>query len=70
MINADITIRSDITVEQLIELYDSVGLKYMAPENIATKKDKSRFKANKTAKNANRSIYKGKGSKGGPRRSS
>jgi 23S rRNA pseudouridine2605 synthase len=56
----------DLTEEQLIKLYESVGLKYETEAKRSLKKDKSRFKANKTAKNANRSIYKGKG---GPRRS-
>lgn len=54
----------DLTEKELTELYQSVGLKYTAQGNDSKKKDKSRFKANKTAKNANRSVYKGKGPRG------
>jgi 23S rRNA pseudouridine2605 synthase len=54
----------DLTEDEMIALYESVGLKYVTEENRPAKKDKSRFKANKTAKNANRSVYKGKGAKG------
>lgn len=56
----------DLNVEQLKELYESVGLKYVTEEIPQPKKDKSRFKANKTAKQVNRSIYKGKGGKSAP----
>lgn len=48
----------DLTEKETIDLYNSVGLKYIIPE---PKKDKSRFKDNMTAKNANRMVYKGKG---------
>lgn len=48
----------DLTEKEMLALYKSVGLTYVAPE---PKKDKSRFKNNATAKKANRNIYKGKG---------
>ena len=48
----------DLTEKETIDLYKSVGLEYIIPE---PKKDKSRFKDNMTAKNANRMVYKGKG---------
>lgn len=48
----------DLTEKEMIELYQSVGLSYTVED--VQKKDKSRFKANKTAKNANRTVYKGK----------
>jgi 23S rRNA pseudouridine2605 synthase len=51
----------DITEKELQDLYESVGLKYEVVESI--KKDKSRFKANHTAKTAKRSVYKGKPSR-------
>lgn len=60
----------DLTEGQMTKLYESVGLKYITQANLPHKKDKSRFKANKTAKNANRSIYKGKGAKGSSSRGS
>ena len=50
----------DLTEKEMLALYKSVGLKYVVDET--AKKDKSRFKANMTSKNANRSIYKGKSS--------
>ena len=53
----------DLTENEMKKLYESVGLKYILDDNSSSKKDKSRFKANKTAKNANRSVYKGKGTK-------
>ena len=43
---------------EMVTLYESVGLKFV----VTPKKDKSRFKANMTTKNANRSVYKGKSS--------
>lgn len=49
----------DLTDSEMSALYESVGLKYTQLSE-APKKDKSRFKANKTAKTANRAIYKGK----------
>lgn len=52
----------DLTEKEMEQLYDSVGLKYI-PQEVTPKKDKSRFKANKTAKNANRAVYKGKSSR-------
>jgi len=52
----------DLTEKEMLQLYESVGMKYI-PQEVTPKKDKSRFKANKTAKNANRSVYKGKGSR-------
>ena len=52
----------DLTEKEMEQLYNSVGLKYI-PLDLTPKKDKSRFKANMTAKNANRSVYKGKGSR-------
>lgn len=52
----------DLTEKEMELLYSSVGLKYI-PLDLTPKKDKSRFKANLTAKNANRSVYKGKGSR-------
>ena len=52
----------DLTEKEMELLYSSVGLKYI-PLDLTPKKDKSRFKANMTAKNANRSVYKGKGSR-------
>ncbi|MCW8901547.1 MAG: pseudouridine synthase [Gammaproteobacteria bacterium] len=52
----------DLTDKEMEQLYTSVGLSYI-PEEVTPKKDKSRFKANKTAKNANRAVYKGKGSR-------
>ena len=48
----------DLTGKEMIALYKSVGLNYVAAE---PKKDKSRFKGNMTAKKANRLVYKGKG---------
>ena len=48
----------DLSDKEMETLYKSVGLKYEASDT--QKKDKSRFKANMTAKNANRTIYKGK----------
>lgn len=50
----------DLTEKEMSSLYDSVGLKYIVDDT--PKKDKTRFKANMTAKNANRSVYKGKSS--------
>ena len=50
----------DLTSKEMQALYQSVGLEYTVEE--MPKKDKSRFKANKTAKTANRSVYKGKSS--------
>ena len=55
----------DLTEKEMQALYQSVGLEYIINES--PKKDKSRFKANKTSKTANRSVYKGKSS-GGNRR--
>ena len=52
----------DLTEQEMQSLYESVGLKYTVVDT--QKKDKSRFKANKTAKAANRSVYKGKSSRG------
>ncbi len=52
----------DLTEQEMQTLYESVGLKYTVVDT--QKKDKSRFKANKTAKTANRSVYKGKSSRG------
>ncbi len=52
----------DLTEQEMQSLYESVGLKYTVVDT--QKKDKSRFKANKTAKTANRSVYKGKSSRG------
>jgi 23S rRNA pseudouridine2605 synthase len=52
----------DLTEQEMQSLYESVGLKYTVVD--IQKKDKSRFKANKTAKAANRSVYKGKSSRG------
>ena len=52
----------DLTEQETQSLYESVGLKYTVVD--VQKKDKSRFKANKTAKAANRSVYKGKSSRG------
>lgn len=49
----------DLDDKEIATLYQSVGLEYIPPVE-TMKKDKSRFKANKTAKTANRSIYKGK----------
>ena len=46
----------DLTEQEMIALYKSVGLNYVIPE---PKKDKSRFKPNQ---NSNRSVYKGKSS--------
>lgn len=51
----------DLTNKEMLSLYQSVGLKYIIDD--APKKDKSRFKASKTAKNANRLVYKGKSSR-------
>ncbi len=48
----------DLSDKEMQVLYKSVGLNYEITEKV--NKDKSRFKANKTAKNANRSMYKGK----------
>jgi len=50
----------DLTEKEMDALYKSVGLKYEVVETV--KKDKSRFKANMTSKNANRAVYKGKSS--------
>ena len=50
----------DLTDKEMLELYKSVGLTYITDET--PKKDKSRFKANATAKKTNRSAYKGKSS--------
>ena len=50
----------DLTEKEMIAIYKSVGLNYVSPE---PKKDKSRFKDNMTLKQANRTIYKGKGRK-------
>jgi len=50
----------DLTDAEMETLYKSVGLKYEVVDK--TKKDKSRFKANMTSKNANRAVYKGKSS--------
>ncbi len=52
----------DLTEQEMQSLYESVGLKYTVVD--IQKKDKSRFKANKTAKATNRSVYKGKSSRG------
>jgi len=48
----------DLSEQEIIELYKSVGLTYNIPE---PKKDKSRFKNNAPSNKSNRSIYKGKG---------
>ncbi len=48
----------DLSEKEIASLYKSVGLKYHVDETI--KKDKSRFKANKTNKNTKRSVYQGK----------
>lgn len=53
----------DLTEEQMTQLYKSVGLTYVSLDNNKTKKDKSRFKANKNPKTANRAVYKGKTSR-------
>jgi len=45
----------ELSTQEMLALYQSVGLEYSVPE---PKKDKSRFKPNK---NSNRSVYKGKG---------
>ena len=50
----------DLTEQEMIALYQSVGLNYDVPE---PKKDKSRFKDNMSSKKANRMVYKGKGRK-------
>jgi len=50
----------DLTEQEMTALYNSVGLKYIIDET--PKKDKTRFKANLTAKNVNRAVYKGKSS--------
>lgn len=52
----------DLTEQEMQSLYESVGLKYTVVD--MQKKDKSRFKANKTVKAAKRSVYKGKSSRG------
>ena len=49
----------DLTDNEISVLYESVGLKYTQLSD-TPKKDKSRFKANLTAKTANRTVYKGK----------
>ena len=49
----------DLTDKEISVLYESVGLKYTQLSD-TPKKDKSRFKANLTAKTANRTVYKGK----------
>ena len=48
----------ELQEKEITALYKSVGLSYVVPE---PKKDKSRFKTNMTAKQANRTVYKGKG---------
>ncbi len=50
----------DLTDQEMIILYQSVGLKYVVED--IQKKDKRRFKANKTDKMSNRTVYKGKSS--------
>ena len=52
----------DLSDKEIAALYQSVGLQYTQSIDDSKKKDKSRFKANKTAKQANRSVYKGKSS--------
>lgn len=53
----------DLTEEQMTQLYKSVGLIYVSLGENKPKKDKSRFKANKNPKTANRAVYKGKPSR-------
>ena len=53
----------DLTEEQMTQLYKSVGLTYVSLDDNKPKKDKSRFKANKNPKTANRAVYKGKTSR-------
>lgn len=48
----------DLSEKEIASLYKSVGLNYHVDETV--KKDKSRFKANKTNKNTKRSVYQGK----------
>lgn len=53
----------DLTDKQMTQLYESVGLKYISLDENKPKQDKSRFKANKNPKTANRAVYKGKPSR-------
>lgn len=50
----------DLTDKEIGALYQSVGLEYTQATDDVKKKDKSRFKANKNPKTANRAVYKGK----------
>lgn len=50
----------DLSDTEIASLYQSVGLEYVQSSDDIKKKDKSRFKANKNAKTANRAVYKGK----------
>lgn len=53
----------DLTDKQMTQLYESVALKYISLNENKPKQDKSRFKANRNPKTANRAVYKGKPSR-------
>ena len=52
-----------LSTSEIAALYQSVDMQYTQSADDVKKKDKSRFKLNKTTKQINRSVYRGKSSR-------